>query len=464
MSTIQSTPHIAHASRSSSSESIALRKQKVLQQSSSVFSAQMVALAAGVLCTFLVARLGGAEGKGLLYRLQFVSSIALVLLNCGLGPAAVYLFRREAECPENKIQAEEIAAILLWPSLLLGCLPLAALELSRLMPGLVHPGGWQSSALPAFLAVPAYTLVWNLSYLYLATGRIIAYNLLRASQSCLFALLLLGLWLARMGGVRWLTLCWIAAVVLPALFALLVLSASVGLRRLPGRRLLRRAFGFAWRSHLGAVLQYLQHRTDVMLILWLLPVRDLGIYSLAIGVVELLWYVPQAVSQVLLPHIADSTEAEANRMTSAFCRASVATTAILSLTLAGLASWAVPRLLPAFTQAVPVLWILLPGTVVASIFKVLASDLNGRGQPLKTVFPATAALLFSALGCWWALPRYGLKGAAAVTSLSYFLNAGIYLVRCARFPEMDLRSMVLLRASDLAWYKTLLAGRRRWEN
>ena len=159
--------------------------------------------------------------------------------------------------------------------------------------------------------------------------------------------------------------------------------------------------------------------------------------------VELLWYVPQAVSQVLLPHIADSTEAEANRMTSAFCRASVATTALLSLTLAGFGSWAIPA--PAARhsrQSVPVIWILLPGTVVASIFKVLASDLNGRGQPLKTVFPATAALLFSALGCWWALPRYGLKGAAAVTSLSYFLNAGLYLARCARLPEMDLRSMV----------------------
>jgi O-antigen/teichoic acid export membrane protein len=448
------------------------RSHTVLQQSSSVFSAQMVALAAGVLCTFLVARLGGAEVKGVIYRLQLLSGIALVLVNCGLGPAAVVLFRREAEglgnivsgkcVPLSQINAQEIAAILLWPSLVLGCLPLGALELLRLVPGLFHLGDWQASALLAFVAVPAYTLVWNLSYLYLATGKMLAYNLLRASQSCLFALMLGGLWLARLGGLRWLTLCWLAAVIVPALFALLVLSATVALSRLPGRSLLRRTLGFAWRSHLGAVVQYLQHRTDVVLILWLLPIRELGVYSLAIGVVELLWYVPQAVSQVLLPHIADSTEAEANRMTSAFCRASVASTALLSLTLASLASWAIPRLLPAFGQAVPVIWILLPGTVVASVFKVLASDLNGRGQPLKTVFPATAALLFSALGCCWALPRFGLKGAAAVTSLSYFLNAGLYLVRCARLPEMDLRSMVLLKGSDLAWYRTLLAGRRRW--
>ena len=53
------------------------------------------------------------------------------------------------------------------------------------------------------------------------------------------------------------------------------------------------------------------------------PLRDLGIYSLAIGLVELLWYVPQSVSQVLLPHVASSTEADADSITSAFCRASV---------------------------------------------------------------------------------------------------------------------------------------------
>jgi O-antigen/teichoic acid export membrane protein len=442
----------------------ARRSHTMLRQSSSVFAAQMVTLAAGVLCAFLVARLGGAEGKGFIYRLQLLSGIALVLVNCGLGPAAVVLFRREPGCPECNGKVEEIAGLLLWPSLLLGCVPLTALELSRLEPGLSHLSGWRASALLAFAVVPAYTLVWNLGYRYLATGEMVAYNLLRASQSCLFALLLAGLWIAHVAGLRWLTLCWIAGVAVPALFALLILWGTVGIWRLPRRRFLRRALGFAWRSHLGAVVQYLQHRTDVVLILWLLPIRDLGVYSLAIGVVELLWYVPQAVSQVLLPHIADSTEAEANRITSAFCRASVAITALLSLTLAALSTWAIPWLLPGFREAVPVIWILLPGTVVASIFKVLASDLNGRGQPLKTVFPATAALAFSAAGCWWALPRFGMMGAAAVTSLSYFLNAGLYLCRYSQLPEMSVRSLVLLKASDLAWYRGLLAGRRQWES
>jgi O-antigen/teichoic acid export membrane protein len=120
----------------------------------------------------------------------------------------------------------------------------------------------------------------------------------------------------------------------------------------------------------------------------------------------------------------------------------------------------IPPLLPGFREAIPAIWILLPGTVVASIFKVLASDLNGRGQPFKTVFPAVAALAFSLLGCWWAIPRFGMTGAATVTSLSYFLNAGLYLRRYSTLSDISVRSLVLLKTSDLAWYRALLPGRR----
>jgi O-antigen/teichoic acid export membrane protein len=429
------------------------KSHSIVMDSSSVLAAQVFTLLAGVLSNFLIASLGGPYGKGIIYTMQLFSSAALVMANFGLGPAAVFLFRHEEKC-----SVEEMANVLLWPSLLLGCVPVLMLGLSRTGP--MHLSGWSGPLLLAFAAVPAYTLVWNLSYFYLATGEIIPYNLLRASQSCLFAVLLCGLRFSHVTELRWLTASWIAGVCLPAVFALFVLAGTVNVWKFPRARFLQQAFSFGWRSHFGAVLQYMQHRTDVVLIMWLLSVRDLGVYSLAIGIVELLWYVPQAVSQVLLPHIADSTEADANRITSAFCRASIAVTALLSVTLATLSTLVIPRLLPGFREAIPVIWILLPGTVIASIFKVLASDLNGRGQPFKTVLPAVAALGFSLLGCWWAIPRFGMTGAATVTSLSYFLNAGLYLHRYSRLSDISVRSLVLLKTSDLAWYRGLLLGRR----
>jgi O-antigen/teichoic acid export membrane protein len=208
----------------------------------------------------------------------------------------------------------------------------------------------------------------------------------------------------------------------------------------------------------------MQHRADVVLVMYFLSLRDLGIYSLAVGLVELLWYVPQSVSQVLLPHIASSNESDADSITSAFCRASISATALLSLLLAIASTFVIPWLLPAFQEAIPAIWIMLPRVVAASVFKVLSADLNGRGQPLRTLFPASVRLAFSVAGCCYAIPRFGMLGAAAVTSLSYVLNAALYIyLFCAHILTYSLtpRSLIIVRSSDLAWYRRLLlAGRR----
>ena len=104
---------------------------------------------------------------------------------------------------------------------------------------------------------------------------------------------------------------------------------------------------------------------------------------------------------------------------------------------------------------------MLPGAVAASVFKVLSADLNGRGQPLRTLFPASAGLAFSVAGCCYAIPRFGMLGAAAITSLSYLLNASLYILIYARTSSLTPGSLIIMRSADLAWYRRLLlAGRR----
>src|SRR5271165_5148325 len=290
--------------------------------------------------------------------------------------------------------------------------------------------------------------MWNLGYLYLAKGEISGYNLLRISQSSFFTVLLVGLAVAHVTQLNILVMAWASGVCGPALLAVIVLGRTVGIWRMPSRRFVRRAFEFGWRSHVGAVVQYMQHRADVVLVMYFLPLRELGIYSLAIGLVELLWYVPQSVSQVMLPHIAGSSESDADSITSAFCRASISAAAVLSLLLGLASSVVVPWFLPSFREAVPAIWIMSPGAIAASVFKVLSADLNGRGQPLRTLLPASTGLTFSVAGCCYAIPRYGMLGAATVTSLSYLLNASMYILIYARTTSLTPRSLILMRATD----------------
>ncbi len=225
--------------------------------------------------------------------------------------------------------------------------------------------------------------------------------------------------------MREIALLWLISNVLPTIPAAKTLISS-GARLLGStRKFLRAAFGFGFRSQLASVTQFLQHRVDVLLVGYLLAIRDVGVYSVAVTIAELLWYVPYAVGPVLLPYIAGCSAEHARRVTPAFCRACLALNTLLGLVLFSSSALLIPIVLPAFTASVPVLWLLFPGTVFATLFKILSADFTGRGRPLDAFYPALATLIVQTLVGLLVIPHYGIKGAAVLVSAAYILNSVI---------------------------------------
>jgi O-antigen/teichoic acid export membrane protein len=422
-------------------------RSKVIEQSALVFFAQVVLLVCGVVNSFLVAYLVGPEGRGLVYLLQFIAGgIGLTLLNFGLGPASVFYLGRE-----GRHSLSEVAAGVLWASLFLGSLPMLLLGpvwhwIASLTTQIAGAYLWLALCL-----IPVVNLTFNASFLCLARKRIGAYNWLRVSPSALFSVALLAAMLSRSRTIWVIALVWTATTVIPGLFAFGVVRSAGGIQW-PGaaKTFLRSAVRFGWHSHLGAVTQYLQHRSDILLVSYFLPLKDLGLYAFAVSLAELLWYIPHAVAPVLMPHVADQAEEEAIRITPMMCRATFAITALLSAGLAAVSTWMIPRMLPAFHESVRVLWILLPGVVAASIFKILSSDFNGRGKPIETFYPAAIAL-GSGLVCGaLVIPRFGIYGAALVTTGGYVLNSLLYVRAYSRMTSVPIANLLFLRSEDLA--------------
>ena len=420
----------------------------VLQQSASVFLAQVLLLVCGVLNSFLVAYLVGPEGRGLVYLLQFIAGgIGLTLLNFGLGPASVFYLGRE-----GRYSLSDVAAGVLWASLLLGSLPMIVLG-----PAWHWMAGFATQKIAgtylwlALFAIPIVNLTFNAGFLCLARKRIGAYNWLRVSPSVLFSLSLLVMPFSRFRTIWVIALAWTVTTVIPGLFALGVVRNAGGIQG-PGaaKTFLRNAIRFGWHSHLGAVTQYLQHRSDILLVSYFLPLKDLGLYAFAVSLAELLWYIPHAVAPVLMPHVADQPEEEAIRITPMMCRATFAITALLSAGLAAASTWTIPQMLPAFHQSVRVLWILLPGVVAASIFKILSSDFNGRGKPIETFYPAAIALGSGLVCGTLVIPRFGIYGAALVTTGGYVLNSLLYMRSYSRMTSVPIANLLFLRSEDFA--------------
>jgi O-antigen/teichoic acid export membrane protein len=284
------------------------------------------------------------------------------------------------------------------------------------------------------------------------------FNLLRVLPAALFFVFMLLLLLVESSSVVSMVVLWLVSVLSAACVATW-LARKFGARwdfRLRGY--LRHAMRFGWHSHLGAVIQYMQHRVDVLLVGLFLPLRELGIYSLAVSLAEVLWHVPYAVATVLLAHVTRHGVRATREITPQVCRTTLAITAVLSLSLAALAGWAIPQILPAFEGAVRVFHWMLPGIVAASLFKVLASDFVGRGEPLKTFYPAFTTLGVCAVAGWMVIPSFGVLGAAAVATAGYVLNSALYLGSYLRLTAVPMRDVLVLRRSDLTAVTSLWRG------
>lgn len=426
--------------------SAAVRPNKVASHSIAIFAVQILVLLCGVGNNFLIARMGGPEGKGILYTLQLISIVlGLSFFHFCLGSAAIVLLR------QNRGTSQDIASAVFLPSVALGIIPAMLMGICWHWSSHLASGRISVTYLwLGLMAIPAMVLTYNVSYFCLGDDRLRDYNRLMAAPSLLFSATLFSLWFLHKTDINSLIVAWCFSVFAPSLYAgFLILRSARGIL-MPRWSLFRKMYQFGWRAHLCGALQQLQHRSPVLLVAVLLPLAQLGIYSLAITLVELLWYIPNTLSVALLPHVASSSGEEASRFTPAICRVTLAVTCVLGVLLAIFCSIVIPWLLPRFTPGLAPLWILMPGLAFASISRVMASDLNGRDKPMKVFYPVlTAVLIETALG-FYCIPHYTLMGAALVTVIGYVVNTLMQIPIYCRVAGVPATSVLLIRRHDLA--------------
>ena len=108
-----------------------------------------------------------------------------------------------------------------------------------------------------------------------------------------------------------------------------------------------------------------------------------------------------------------------------------------------------------FIPAIGPLLALLPGIVILSVGKVLASDLSGRGKPQYGAVGAVASLVVTVILDFLLIPRMGITGAGVASSLSYAVNTLVLLFYYVRLSGNSASSVLLIRQQDLIVYRDL---------
>jgi O-antigen/teichoic acid export membrane protein len=226
------------------------------------------------------------------------------------------------------------------------------------------------------------------------------------------------------------------------------------------RELAKEQLIFGSQAGLSTMLQYLDFRTGVFLVMFMLGSAALGVYSVGIAIGEFIWQLSSAMINPSLMDIGGNDFARAAEVTAKCMRHSLILVSIAAVCVALLARQVVPFIYgPAFAYGAIITIALLPGIVAYSMMPALAAFFSQQlGRPrVPSYFSALSAVVCAVITAL-TLPRFGLIAAAVATSVSYsaaFLAAAIYFTRVS---GLSGARIFAYSTDDLRPYYALLTG------
>ncbi len=411
-----------------------------------VFTAGMrvAALALGLASTVVIARTLGPSGQGVVAVLWFVGGLAVQLGNLGLHIAATYFVAQE------RARLSPIVSLSGVQSALLGG-PLAAL-----LVWLAHSQpGWFVGVAPHYVALFALAAPFMLAALFfqstlLGLERIGAYNGIETGGRALLLLLLLITLVGLGADLVLAVVCLVAtqvAVCLGYAIALRRAGAEWRLRFPPG--FVSAALRYGLKAYFTALFAFLVIRSNLFLVNYLRGTAAAGLYSVAVSLADQALLLPTIIGAMLFPAVARPQEAR-EQLTLQVSRQTVALMLVLLVVLAAVAR-PVFRLLygVAFLESASAFHWLLPGIFLLSVEIVLAQHLAAVGFPRALVYVWLAGFLLNLPLNLVLIPRWGIVGAAAASSLSYgFVFVAVLRMFQAR-TRAGLAAVLVPRLSEL---------------
>ncbi len=414
----------------------------VRREATATFGYHLAALAAGALTNIVIARTLGPEGKGILSLLGYALFVSTSLGALGLQTASVQMIGKGRFLPGEV-------------SIATGILSLATGLAAGLGMWLLLPRFRGTVPIEPILVVSTAVLVipamvrQNVTGVLLGLGRIGIFNLTHAVPSFLWAaaasILLLGLG----GDVRDAALAWILVQLAGAGLGIGASYAAAPPRPRRTRACARALLGFGLPAYAAGLAWILVLRIDSFLLAAFRSAAEVGIYSVAVLIAEVVLHIPRSLTQVLNPRFASGETVSAARLASRASKAGSFPVLLVSIAI-GASAW---LLIPAvfgeeFAGSIaPLIW-LLPGVLAIAIASPFVLYLvQQQGKPTWTGIAAGVALAVNVGLNLLLIPRHGVLGAAWASSIAYGVHAAVVVA-------------LFRRASHCTWKEVFVPVRR----
>ena len=395
-----------------------------------IFSAQILNTLIGFVSSIIITRILGAEGRG--ENAIFTNSTAFAVLFFGFSINSTIPYFINS----GKAKAEELLSTIVLFSVGSAVLVFGALSLLENL-------GKLNWVLSNHIQTLQYKIIFTGIYLCTLLNGILSTYLLtfkKFKQVSIYGVLFQALPLA--------IYCLLYLDVIPydhqqpfipivntlAVVAVLSLMAIILIFRqtvpvrpakklIPGNMVKQFLF-FSSMAYIGNVATFLNYKLDFWVVDEYWGKSQLGIYSLAAQLSQLLWILPSAVSSVLYTYASKCSEAEAVQYTIRLKQIAFYATLVLGVAGLIIAYFFIPVLYgKEFAGAFKLMSVFILGVIPFSIPTVIASLFAARGNFKMSFILSMIIFGVSALMYFTLIPRFGLIGGAIASAIAYILGS-----------------------------------------
>ncbi len=417
---------------------------------SAIFATRVVILGLTMLTSLVITRLlGTTEERGAYVAVVTLPGMLSAMAMLGL-PGAVNYYAGRGSSVDSLIRASllftaAVATVLV--TLIWFSLPL--LEQSILQAAPDHLARW------ILIVIPAGMLTSFGGTLLYGRQEVKAYNAILLAQAIgmlIGAVVLVGLLDLSVDGAVANSICVSLLTVVAISMALLRLRAR---DRRGGPASIRGLVGYGTRLYPASVSGYFNYRADNYIIQALAPTEgaaksNLGLYSWAVTMAEVVFLVPESVAAMFLPRVAGSSAEEASALLARVSRLTLLVSTLVAAALIPAAFVGVYLILPGYVGCLPAFLAILPGVMALCMSKVATSYIGGRGRPGPASIGATIALVVNVPLNLALIPVLGIVGASLSSVVSYSVLAALMVWYAGRISGQPLAALCVPRREDVA--------------
>lgn len=415
------------------------------------FGTNIINILVGVGTSILVARLLGPAGKGSFDLVQATAWLLFIVFNFSLTNGITY------------VVAKKPVAIGRLNFILAGIIFLQSLAASFVVI-MVSKTPFYMAFIPekltlvllfSIISITAMLLTQNYGMAILVgKQQFVENNRLNLLYRVLFVIAL-GIWLilSALGvEINYLHACFSFAGAL-GIVSLLYLRNEYAFFREGTNSFFSQIIAYSIPAHFSNVAQYLNYRLDTFFVGFFQGTANVGLYMLAVSLSQLIWLLPRALAQNLIPRIAVQQDIEQSAwQISRLCRLNFMVAFCLACGLALAGYFLIPIVYGSdFKSSFVPLMLILPGAVFFIFVILISAFFSGIGNPKLNLFGTLSGLLVTVILDIYLIPKYSIQGAAIASTASYMISGIMMLLIFQSKTKQSIAEALFLKKDDLFW-------------